>query len=227
MASTACAVSCQRYEVRFCCGKSSQKRRQEHAGFPTHTSQNIVYGVSRRGLLALSVGAVTEVFIESRILENESKALATQDDDKSAQKVDAAARAPAEGLDNNKSSSPLDGLLSIFDTTEKSKSGKLLPKGYLKSARQVVKTLKESLKEESGKEVDVRRSADSAKAAIRDYLQNWRGQKSIESEDSYKALEGAIKVLGKFYGMQGPRAVLPADVKLQILSNLELADASL
>lgn len=232
MASMAVAISCQRaHEVRYCSGKNSPKRRKDHVGFHTHYAESNVYGVSRRRLLALSMCTVTKVCVESWVFEYQGKACAAEDDntaqnDKSSNNIDGTSQAHAESLES-KPDSPLNGLLSLFDTNEKSKSGKLLPKGYLRSARQVVKSLKESLKEESGKEADVRRSADSAKEAIRNYLQSWRGQKVIESEDSYKALEGALKVLGKFYAKQGPRAVLPSDVKSQILMDLELADAAL
>ncbi|KAH6557123.1 hypothetical protein KP509_1Z133300 [Ceratopteris richardii] len=132
----------------------------------------------------------------------------------------------AKAMDNE-TESPLSGLLSIFDPNEKTKSGKLVPKGYLKSARNVVKTLKESLKEESSKESDVRRSADQAKEAIRDYLSNWKGQKAVESEESYKALEGVFRILGAFYAKEGPRAVLPSSLKSEILTNLEVAEAAL
>lgn len=71
---------------------------------------------------------------------------------------------------------------SLFDPDEKTKSGKVLPKAYLKSARELVKTLRESLKEDPKDIANFRRNADSAKESIRDYLSNWRGQKTVAGE---------------------------------------------
>lgn len=73
---------------------------------------------------------------------------------------------------------------SLFDPNERTKSGKELPKAYLKSAREVVKTMRESLKENPKDNAKFRRSADSAKESIRDYLSNWRGQESVAGEVS-------------------------------------------
>lgn len=71
---------------------------------------------------------------------------------------------------------------SLFDSNEKTKSGKVLPKAYLKSAREVVKTLRESLKEDPKDIVKFRRTADAAKDSIRDYLGNWKGQSTVAQE---------------------------------------------
>lgn len=71
---------------------------------------------------------------------------------------------------------------SLFDPNEKTKSGKVLPKAYLKSARELVKSLRDSLKEDPKDIAKFRRNADAAKESIRDYLSNWRGQKSLASE---------------------------------------------
>lgn len=71
---------------------------------------------------------------------------------------------------------------SLFDPNEKTKYGKLLPKAYLKSAREVVKTLRESLKEDPKDLTKFRRTADAAKESIRDYLSNWKGQQAVISE---------------------------------------------
>lgn len=74
---------------------------------------------------------------------------------------------------------------SIFDPDEKTKSGKVLPKAYLKSAREVVKTLRESLEEDPKDNAKFRRTADSAKESIRDYLGNWRGKQTVVNEVSF------------------------------------------
>lgn len=71
---------------------------------------------------------------------------------------------------------------SLFDPNEETKSGKVLPKAYLNSAREVVKTLRESLKEDPKDNAKFRRSADSAKESIREYLSNWRGQEKVAGE---------------------------------------------
>lgn len=71
---------------------------------------------------------------------------------------------------------------SLLDPNEKTKSGKVLPKAYLKSAREVVKTLRESLKEDPNDIAKFRRTADAAKESIREYLSSWRGQKTVAQE---------------------------------------------
>lgn len=71
---------------------------------------------------------------------------------------------------------------SLFDPNEKTKSGKVLPKAYLNSAREVVKTLRESLKEDPKDIAKFRRTADAAKESIREYLSSWRGKQAVASE---------------------------------------------
>lgn len=71
---------------------------------------------------------------------------------------------------------------SLLDPNEKTKSGKVLPKAYLKSARGVVKTLRESLKEDPQDITKFRRTADAAKESIREYLSSWRGQQTVVQE---------------------------------------------
>lgn len=71
---------------------------------------------------------------------------------------------------------------SIFDPNEKTKSGKVLPKGYLKAAREVVRTLRESLEEDTKDVAKFRRNADAAKESIREYLSGWRGQQTVVAE---------------------------------------------
>lgn len=75
-----------------------------------------------------------------------------------------------------------DTIKSLFDPNEKTKSGKVLPKAYLKSAREVVKTLRESLNEDPNDIAKFRRTADAAKESIREYLGSWKGQKAIVQE---------------------------------------------
>lgn len=113
---------------------------------------------------------------------------------------------------------------SLFDPNERTKSGKELPKAYLKSAREVVKTMRESLKEDPKDNAKFRRSADSAKESIRDYLSNWRGQKSVAGEESYAELEKVIRALATFYSKAGPSAPLPDEVKTRILDDLNRAE---
>ena len=71
---------------------------------------------------------------------------------------------------------------SLFDPNEKTKSGKVLPKAYLKAAREVVKTLRESLEEDPKDVAKFRRTADAAKESIREYLNGWRGQQTVKAE---------------------------------------------
>ncbi|KAL4180427.1 hypothetical protein AMTRI_Chr13g125230 [Amborella trichopoda] len=116
---------------------------------------------------------------------------------------------------------------SLFDPNEKTKSGKVLPKSYLKSAREVIETLRESLKEDSKDISKFRKTADAAKESIRKYLTGWKGQESIVKEESYVALEKAIRSLANFYSKAGPFATLPEDVKSDILDDLNTAEAFL
>ncbi|XP_057771714.1 photosystem II D1 precursor processing protein PSB27-H2, chloroplastic [Salvia miltiorrhiza] len=117
-------------------------------------------------------------------------------------------------------------LQSLFDPNEKTKSGKVLPKAYLKSAREVVKTLRESLEEDTKDMAKFRRTADAAKESIREYLSGWRGQKEVVNEESYAMLEKAIRSLASFYSKAGPSAPLPKEVKTEILSDLTTAEDS-
>ena len=89
----------------------------------------------------------------------------------------------AESLDQKEEDQGVVGAIkSLFDPNETTKSGKVLPKAYLNSAREVVKTLRESLKEDPKDIVKFRRTADSAKESIRDYLINWKGQEKVARE---------------------------------------------
>lgn len=117
--------------------------------------------------------------------------------------------------------------MSIFDPNEKTKSGKVLPKAYLKTAREVVKTLRESLDEDEKDVAKFRRTADAAKESIREYLNGWRGQPAVVAEESYVALEKAIRSLANFYSKAGPFAKMPGEVKSGILDDLKTAEAFL
>ncbi|KAF5176482.1 Photosystem ii d1 processing protein psb27-h2 protein [Thalictrum thalictroides] len=118
-------------------------------------------------------------------------------------------------------------ITSLFDPNEKTKSGKLLPKTYLNSAREVVKTLRDSLKEDPKDNAKFRRTADAAKESIREYLSDWRGQTKVVTEESYIAIEKAIRSLASFYSKAGPSASLPEEVKSNILEDLNTAEANL
>ena len=78
----------------------------------------------------------------------------------------------------------VDGVLELLDPDQVTKTGKKLPKKYVKSVREVVKNLRESFAQDSNDGAKFRRNADSAKEAIREYLQNWRGSKIVETEVS-------------------------------------------
>lgn len=113
---------------------------------------------------------------------------------------------------------------TLFDPNEKTKSGKVLPKAYLKSAREVVKTLRESVNENPKDMAKFRRTADAAKESIRDYIGNWRGQQTVVNEESYMVIEKVIRTLASFYSKAGPSAPLPEEVKSEILNNLNTAE---
>ncbi|MED6131649.1 hypothetical protein PIB30_011500 [Stylosanthes scabra] len=115
-------------------------------------------------------------------------------------------------------------ITSLFDPNEKTKKGKVLPKAYLKSAREVLKTLRESLNEPPEDIAKFRRTADSAKESIREYLGSWRGEKNVVQEESYMMLEKAIRSLANFYSKAGPSAPLPEKVKSEILDYLNTAE---
>lgn len=84
--------------------------------------------------------------------------------------------------ENEEDKGILDTVRSIFDPNEKTKSGKVLPKAYLKSAREVVRTLRESLKEDTKDIAKFRKTADAAKESIREYLSGWRGEQVVKAE---------------------------------------------
>ncbi|RDX65388.1 Photosystem II D1 precursor processing protein PSB27-H2, chloroplastic [Mucuna pruriens] len=113
---------------------------------------------------------------------------------------------------------------SLFDPNEKTKLGKVLPKAYLKSAREVVKTLRESLNEATDDIAKFRRTADSAKESIREYLGSWRGNQTVAQEESYVILEKVVRSLANFYSKAGPSAPLSQEVKSEILDYLNTAE---
>lgn len=127
----------------------------------------------------------------------------------------------------DKDESVVGAIKSLFDPNETTKSGKVLPKAYLNSVREVVKTLRESLKEDPNDMSKFRRTADAAKESIREYLGGWRGQKSVVNEESYVMLEKTIRSLASFYSKAGPSAALPEEVKLDILDDLNKAEEAL
>lgn len=133
--------------------------------------------------------------------------------------------------ENKNSQEDEEGLIgaikSLIAPNEKTKSGKVLPKAYLKSAREVVRTLRESLKEDLNDVSKFRRTADAAKESIREYLNNWKGQKAVVGEESYGVLEKAIRTLASFYSRAGPTSPLPEEVKCEILSDLSTAEEGL
>ncbi|KAG9452007.1 hypothetical protein H6P81_004911 [Aristolochia fimbriata] len=104
-----------------------------------------------------------------------------------------------------------DTFKTFFDPNENTKTGKVLPKAFLKSAREVVKNLRESLKEDAKDITKFRKAADAAKESIREYLNGWKGQPAVASEESYVALEKAIRSLASFYSKSGPFAPLPEE----------------
>ncbi|KAL3505919.1 hypothetical protein ACH5RR_031301 [Cinchona calisaya] len=136
--------------------------------------------------------------------------------------------AASAGEESNGEEDKDDGVVgaikSLFDPNEKTKSGKLLPKAYLNSAREVVKTLCDSLKEDPKDVSKFRRTADAAKESIRDYINNWKGQKTVMNEESYVLLEKAIRSLANFYSRAGPSAPLPEEIKSEILGDLNTAE---
>lgn len=90
------------------------------------------------------------------------------------------ARAEEKSADKEENDKGIVGAItSLFDPNEKTKSGKLLPKAYLKSAKEVVKTLRESLNEAPDNIAKFRRTADAAKESIREYLGSWRGKQTV------------------------------------------------
>ncbi|KAK3146094.1 hypothetical protein QOZ80_3BG0261550 [Eleusine coracana subsp. coracana] len=142
----------------------------------------------------------------------------------------AAVAAPVVRAEEEKSGEEgvLGAIKSIFDPNEKTKAGKMLPKAYLKAAREVVRTLRESLEEDDGGDIaKFRRNADAAKESIREFLGGWRGQQAVAAEESYVALEKAIRSLAEFYSKAGPSASLPQEVKNKILDDLNIAEAYL
>ncbi|TMW97276.1 hypothetical protein EJD97_005877 [Solanum chilense] len=121
----------------------------------------------------------------------------------------------------DKDESVVGAIKSLFDPNETTKSGKVLPKAYLNSVREVVKTLRESLKEDPNDMSKFRRTADAAKESIREYLGGWRGQKSVVNERKL------IRSLASFYSKAGPSAALPEEVKSEILDDLNKAEEAL
>ncbi|KAL2927825.1 Photosystem II D1 precursor processing protein PSB27-H2 chloroplastic [Bienertia sinuspersici] len=125
---------------------------------------------------------------------------------------------PVKAVEDKQEDDNLFGAIkSLF--VEKTKSGKELPKGYVESAREVLKTLRQSLKEDPKDIPKFRRTADAAKDSIRNYLNNWRGQQSVVKEESYMELEKVFRTLAGFYAKAGPSASLSDEVKSEICTS--------
>eukprot|EP00245_Coleochaete_scutata_P017256 TRINITY_DN837_c0_g1_i1.p1 TRINITY_DN837_c0_g1~~TRINITY_DN837_c0_g1_i1.p1 ORF type:complete len:172 (+),score=27.97 TRINITY_DN837_c0_g1_i1:47-517(+) len=133
----------------------------------------------------------------------------------------------AEGAAGNISPSVVDEVLSLFDPDEVTKSGRKLPKAYVRSSREVIKTLRESLGQDVQEGSDFRKGTEKAKDAIRAFLVDWKTSQAVASEDSFVAINRALRQLGDFYAKKGPRAVMPSDIKTNILRELDAADAAL
>eukprot|EP00252_Welwitschia_mirabilis_P008909 TRINITY_DN2115_c0_g1_i2.p1 TRINITY_DN2115_c0_g1~~TRINITY_DN2115_c0_g1_i2.p1 ORF type:complete len:250 (-),score=25.81 TRINITY_DN2115_c0_g1_i2:170-919(-) len=121
----------------------------------------------------------------------------------------------------------LGGLKALLDPNGKTKSGRILPKNYLKNANDIVKNLRETLKEDTNDAAKFRRTADSAKDSIKAFLKDWTNQKSVASEESYVALMKAIRLLADFYSKKGPTATLSSDIKSKLTEYLDRADSAL
>ncbi|GBG86563.1 hypothetical protein CBR_g41625 [Chara braunii] len=135
--------------------------------------------------------------------------------------------AASSAAPEQESGNPLDKLTSFFDPDEVTKSGRKLPKSYVRNAREVIKTLRESFEAKDKDFAGFRRTADPAREAIQVYLGNWRGAKQVNQEDTYLKIESVLQKLGAFYAKKGPRAVLPEDLTSELLKTLEEVDAEL
>ncbi|GMH28485.1 hypothetical protein Nepgr_030328 [Nepenthes gracilis] len=109
----------------------------------------------------------------------------------------------------------LGAMKSLFDPNEKTKTGKVLPKAFLKSAREVVKNLRESLKEDSKDIAKFRRTADAAKESIRDYLSNWKGQQTVVKRNPMPLLKKPFDHWLAFTPRQGHLRCSPERLSLK------------
>ncbi|WCJ23766.1 photosystem II 11 kDa protein-related [Euphorbia peplus] len=133
-------------------------------------------------------------------------------------------RAEDESKEQQENEGIFGAIKTLIDPNEKTKSGKVLPKAYLNTAREVVKTLRESLNEDPKDTAKFRRTADAAKESIKEYLNNWRGQQQVVGEGSYVELEKVIRTLASFYSKAGPSAQLSDEVKTELLNDLNKAE---
>ncbi|RCV40916.1 hypothetical protein SETIT_9G093600v2 [Setaria italica] len=124
--------------------------------------------------------------------------------------------------DDESSGGGEEGVLGAIKRVKTKAARKVLPKAYLKAAREVVRTLRESLEEDGGGDMaKFRWNADAAKESIREFLGGWRGQQAAAAE---VPLQKAIGSLAEFYSEAGSSAPLPQDVKNKILNDLSTAD---
>ncbi|KAL5541568.1 hypothetical protein UlMin_009278 [Ulmus minor] len=187
-------------------GKEDKIRSKSHVVLPSHEAS------CRRTLVCRTAALLTCMNFNYGLM---------------ATMVRAEEKSSGEEEEEEENAGVLGAIKSLFDPNEQTKSGKVLPKAYLKSAREVVKTLRESLKEDPNDMAKFRRTADAAKESIREYLGNWRGQQMVAQEESYVVLEKAIRSLASFYSKAGPSAKLPEEVKSEILNDLDKAEESL
>ncbi|KAG2485918.1 hypothetical protein HYH03_015362 [Edaphochlamys debaryana] len=104
-----------------------------------------------------------------------------------------------------------------------------LPQEY----RQLVKRLSEDLgksieAEGSGaSEAEVRRQADPAKDAVREFVRKWRDNPRVNTDATHAEIKEALNELGEFYLTYGQRTPLTAPVREGVLGHLRAAREAL
>ena len=103
------------------------------------------------------------------------------------------------------------------------------PKGYDKLAKEIAKTIKETIElEASGAtESEIRKSGDPVKGMYRELLTKYDSDSRVNRDASYVSLTDAFLELGNFYRANGPKARLTKPVQESVLEKLRVVEDTL
>jgi len=116
-----------------------------------------------------------------------------------------------------------------------------LPKAYVDLTRRLIKELRSSITAEvaGAEEFEVRRAAEPAKAAVKEWVGTYgRGASSaggtsssyitaVDGTASHTAIQAALRTLGSFYGSKGQRAHMDGRTADAVLADLVAAEEGL
>eukprot|EP00667_Euglena_gracilis_P015735 EG_transcript_16389 len=105
-----------------------------------------------------------------------------------------------------------------------------LPKEYRTGTLKLVAAIRKTLEAEAAgaKESEVRKQGSDVRPLIKDFLDpKWEKTSAVVADPSFSAMKSAIRLLGQFYGQNGPRATMTEEARGPILALLAEAEVAL